>query len=458
MTREELEDNYGKDKAKEIPLNYTEEGVKVTKDDDDKARALIYEIFDKKNRKNIEFADGHNEILTTVDDPMGLEGYYPFPKPLLATTKNGKLIPIPDFVFYQDQADELDRVTERISVLTEQLKYRGLYDASFKDLQRIESADDGDFIPVDDFQAIVGASGQGDIHKVLAIVPTDQLRAMLIDLYQSREQIKQTIYEITGIADIMRGSTAASETLGAQQLKTQFGSMRMGKRQRRVATFIRDIIRIKVEVMVENFQPQTLEMMTGVEMTPEVYQILTNDLMRSFRIDIETDSTIAEDAQTEKQNRIEFVTAITGFIEKVGPQVQAGMIPPQVATELLGFAVRGFKVGRTLEDTIDEMSQQKGDDDPQMQQMTQAIQQKTQELEQQAQEYIQQSDMKHEKEKQALEGRIFELQKQIAIDKAAEPAKMYAARVKAQLDKEAKEHSAEVGLISEAFKKGASGE
>lgn len=450
MDEDELEENYGKEHAKKIPMNYKEDGSKAT-DEDDKARALVYEIFDKKARQNIELADGYHELLKVTDDPLKLEGYYPFPKPLFNTTKNGKLIPIPDYLFYQDQAQELDRVTERISALTEQLKYRGMYDASFKDLAGLQNADDGTFLPVDDFQALTGGQGQGDLRKVIAVMPTDDIRAALNELYAAREQIKQTIYEITGIADIMRGSTAASETLGAQQLKTQFGSMRMAKRQRRVAHFIRDVIRIKVEVMVENFQPQTLEMMTGVEMTPEVYQILTNDLMRSYRIDIETDSTIAEDAQTEKQNRIEFVTAITGFFEKVGPMVQAGLVPPQVATELLGFAVRGFKVGRTLEDTLDEMSEQ-GGEDPQMQLMHQEMQQKTQEMEQQLQEYVGQMQEMHGKEKQQLEGKVFDLEKKLAIINAVNPAKMFETQTKNEIEKSTKQYSAELNMLMEIFR------
>lgn len=450
MDEDELKEAY-KEHASQIPLGYTSTGEKAT-EQDEKSRALIFEIFDKKTRTNIEIAAGYDEVLRETKDPLNLEGFYPFPKPLISTTKNGKLIPIPDYVFYQDQAKELDRVTARINALTEQVKYRGVYDASFAALSQLENAEDGTFIAVSDFQALVSASGggQGDLNKVMATMPLDGLIQALKELYLAREQIKQTIYEITGIADIMRGSTAASETLGAQQLKTQFGSMRMSKRQRRVAQFVRDIVRLKVEIMVENFQPQTLEMMTGIDLDQETYDILTNDLMRSFRIDIETDSTVTEDAQAEKQGRIEMVTAVTTFLKEVGPLVEAQIIPQNVASELLGFAVRGFKVGRSLEDTLDELSG--SEEDPRMAQMAQQMQAAQQQMQGEAQQQIEQIQGEADKKIEQLEAEIFELEKARAIDKAVDEAGVYKTQVEADIKRSGKEYETDLKALLEILK------
>lgn len=450
MTKEEIEEEYS-DYASKIPLGYTMDGEK-TSDKDEKARARIFEIFDKKTRTNIEIAEGCDETLKETEDPLNLEGFYPFPKPLFTTTKNGQLIPIPDYVFYQDQAAELDRVTARINALTEQCKYRGVYDASFSALSQMENSEDGSFIGVADFQKIVNTSGggQGDLMKVIATMPLDGLITALRELYVAREQIKQTIYEITGIADIMRGSTSASETLGAQQLKTQFGSMRMSKRQRRVAQFVRDIIRLKVEVMVENFQPQTLEMMTGIELDEEIYKILTNDMMRSYRIDIETDSTITEDAQAEKQGRIEMVTSITTFLKEVAPLVESQLIPQNVASELLGFAVRGFKVGRTLEDTLDELSG--SEDDPRMAQMAQQMEMAQQQMQEQAQEQVAQVQAEADQKIKNLEAEIFELEKARAIDKAVDEAGIVKTQIEADIKQKSKEYETELKGLLEVLK------
>ena len=447
-TKDELDEMYDAETVRLIPLGYTDTGDKA-ETDDDKKRARIYEIFDKKNRKNIEMAEGHDKILKEEDDPLGLEGYYPFPKPLLATLKNGKFVPIPDYLFYQDQAEELDKVSARIEILTEQLKVRGVYDASFETLSQVESATDGEYIPVDDFANRFGGT-QGDLRKVIATMPIEEIQNVLVGLYKSREEIKQTIYEISGIADIMRGSTKASETLGAQQLKTQFGSMRIGKRQKRVAQFIRDIMRVKAEIIVENFQPETLQQMTGVELTPEVHQILQNDLMRSYRIDIETDSTIAEDAVEEKKQRIELVTAVTAFIEKVGPMVQMGLIPANVAKELLGFALRAFKIGRSLEEVLDEMGEDDGD--PREREMKQQVERFQQQLEQKSQEQVQGIVEEAQKRIEQAEGQAFKAERALAINKAVNIADIKEAQIKGDIQVQTAQDKNELTTQLEMFK------
>lgn len=449
MTKEELEDNYGKEKANQVPLGYTDEGSKATTDDD-KKRARIYEIFDRKGRKNIEIAEGLHEFLREEEDPLQLEGYYPFPRPLVSTLKNGKFIPIPDYTFYQDQAEELDRVTDRINKLTEALKYHGVYDASFTALANLENAEDGQFLPIDDFAARFNGS-QGDLNKVVASMPLEEIQKVLVGLHQSREQIKEVIYEITGIADIMRGSSNANETLGAQQLKTQFGSMRMTKRQRLVAKFIRDVIRIQTEIIVENFQPETIQEISGIELTQEVYDILTSDLIRGYRIDIETDSTITEDAQAEKRGRIELIESVAMFIEKAGPMVQMGLLPANVAKELLGFLVRGFKIGRTLEEVLDEMGGD-GEGDPREQEMKQQVDQYKKQLQQQAQQHVEGVQQEAQKRIEKSEGKAFQAEKSLAINKAVNIAKTHETNTSAAVSKNVKEHSIELDMALAVFK------
>jgi hypothetical protein len=56
----------------------------------------------------------------------------------------------------------------------------------------------------------------------------------------------------------MRGSTEASETATAQQLKSQYGSIRIRDRQSELVRFARDLVRIASEIMSENFSSKTL--------------------------------------------------------------------------------------------------------------------------------------------------------------------------------------------------------
>jgi len=90
---------------------------------------------------------------------------------------------------------------------------------------------------------------------------------VLIQLYDARERVKRTLYEITGMADILRGETNPNETLGAQQLKAQFATRRISRAQKQVARFARDLMRLRAFVMARHFSVETLGRMTGL---PEV--------------------------------------------------------------------------------------------------------------------------------------------------------------------------------------------
>ena len=59
-----------------------------------------------------------------------------------------------------------------------------------------------------------------------------------------RKQIIEDIYQIMGMSDIMRGATDPNETLGAQQLKTQYGSTRIRDKQQEMVRLARDLVEI----------------------------------------------------------------------------------------------------------------------------------------------------------------------------------------------------------------------
>jgi len=197
--------------------------------------------------------------------------------------------------------------------------------------------------------------------------------------------VKETIYEITGLSDILRGATVASETATAQQIKSQFGSLRIQDRQREVQRFARDLYRLKAEIMAERFEPENLAVMTGIELPtpeqkmaamqegqpidaptwPEVMEVLHSDAMRAYRVDIETDSTIQADVARAQQNAAQFVQGFGGFITAIGPAVQAGAMPMDVVADLLTAFARSYKLGRQAEDALERLGQQARQPQPQ---------------------------------------------------------------------------------------------
>lgn len=90
------------------------------------------------------------------------------------------------------------------------------------------------------------------------------------------------------------------------------------------------------------------------ELFQQAVQVLRSDDRRGYQVDIETDSTVFEDAEAEKQSRVEFLTAMGGFAQQWIPMIQAVPEMSKLAGAMLSFGVRGFKAGRALEDEIDE--------------------------------------------------------------------------------------------------------
>ena len=356
LTRDELIEK-GFKNAKNVPLNWSPEPTEGYQEEYSEifSRAEVWEIWDKYSSKRFFISRGYNEVLAEDDDPYELENFFPCPDSLVAIRTNETNVPIPEFTLYQDQADELDRITTRISNLIEGLKRRGIYDASVPELSHLADAGDNDFVPSENFAQLAAKGGLQSVFQQEDIAPIAQV---LQGLYQQRNQILDTIYQITGISDIIRGSTKASETATAQQLKAQFGSMRMRKKQSEIAEYIRDLFRLKAEIIAEHYEPETLAAMTALTITPAMMQIMRDDKLRGYSIDIESDATIFTDEEEEKKTRIEFLSSFGAYLQQaIGIANQSPALTP-LAFQALRFLMGAWKVGRTFEDVIDRTEAQ----------------------------------------------------------------------------------------------------
>lgn len=355
-TRDELVSRFGKKLARDIPLSHKPEGC----DDQDEQfkKAKVWEIWSKTDKKIYWIAEGYDKLLDESDPYINLNGFFPCPKPLYATTTNSNLIPVPDFTQYQDQADELDTLTARINVLVSSLKVSGVYAGDAPEIKRLlEDGADNQLVSVPNWAMY---AERGGIDGMVSWFPIDQVAKAAVSLYEAREKTKQELYEITGLADIIRGSSKSSETATAQRIKGQFATLRLSDTQAQVANFARDLIALKGEVIAEHFSPQTLQLMTGVQVMPEVVQLLRNDPLREFRIDIETDSTISVDEQAEKESRVEFLNTASSFLERAIPAFQSMPQLGPLLGQMLMFGIRGFKAGRELEESFEEAMNQIG--------------------------------------------------------------------------------------------------
>lgn len=275
MTRAELKERFGVKTGGQVTLDYAPRGIGEDGVDGPQAdafkKAQVWEIWDSKKHEVIWVAPSWTDApLDTRDDPLGLPGFFPSPRPLSATMTNDTLVPVPDFAEYQDQATELDILTARIDKLQSALKVAGVYPGSEKATitQLVDDSSENKLIPVENWAVFVD---KGGLQNMIVWLPIEQIAKVLIALYEARDKVLQTLYQITGMADILRGETNPNETLGAQQLKSQFATRRISKAQKQVALFARDLLRLRGFVISLHFSPETLSEMTGYpEPLPEL--------------------------------------------------------------------------------------------------------------------------------------------------------------------------------------------
>ena len=370
------------------------------------AKATVWCIWDKNKKEVIHIAPGYPDApLAVMPPPVKFDDFWANPRPLQATTATDSTIPVADFDQYMDQADEIDLMTQRIGILARSLKLRGLYPADMDALKQLMDAGDADMIPYDEWQRIEGAGG---VDKLVLWFPVETIAKTLQYCYEVRAQAIQTMYEITGISDIMRGATEAAETATAQQLKAQFGGVRVRESQKDVQRFIRDILRKKAEIICEHFELEVIKAMSGVKLLTqpekaqlqaikqrqemekqaaaqaqqqglplpppsglppipedmeevmeeptwdEVIGLLRNDKLRGFVVDVETDSTIEPDQQAQQQAASSFTAAVAQFLTAALPIMQAAPESAEFLGEMLIWTTQRWKGADTIESAVDE--------------------------------------------------------------------------------------------------------
>lgn len=408
-------------------------------------KAMVYEIWNKRTAKVCWIAKGYPQALDERDDPLELEEFFPCPKPLMATTTTGTMIPVPDYCEYEDQAQELDNLTQRIYLLTKACKAVGVFNAEFKELARMFSEGvDNKLFPVTGWAAM---SEKGGLKGAIDMMDTSQIIVTLRELYAAREQVKQSIYEIMGISDILRGSSKAQETLGAQQLKANFGSLRLKSSQADVAKFATDIFKLKAQVICKFYPPELIVQMSGVMNTPDgqdpqrlqaALEMLSNSTIRDFHIAVEADSLAQIDEQAEKQGAQEAIQAIGLFLREAIPMITQAPETLPMASEMLLFLVRRFRAGRGLEsaveramkalqDKADAATQQQPGPPPEMLQMQ--AEQQAEQMRMQAQ--AQSEQMKMQAQAQIEQGKA---QLEMQMHQAKVEAEMQLAQMKADFE------------------------
>jgi hypothetical protein len=236
--------------------------------DDGASKAGIWELWCKSQNTVVWVSEGANVCLDQGPPHLDLEDFFPCPRPAFGTLERRSLVPVPDMLFYKDQLEEINEITDRLAALTEAVRVRGFYPSGVGEVgDAIEAAvkntsNNQVLVPISNWAGL----GGGAAKDMIVWWPLEMVTQTITALIETRKELIQDVYEVTGLSDIMRGTTDASETLGAQQMKSQYGSVRIKDRQDELTRVARDITRISAEIMAQYFDGESLMEMSQMRL------------------------------------------------------------------------------------------------------------------------------------------------------------------------------------------------
>lgn len=364
MSKEAVKERFGDDIAQK--LNY-EVPDDVKKDYDgldipaQHKRAWVYERWDKKHQQVFWLSKGLKDEFLEVSEPLcHFLHFFPCPEPLYATLTAGSLEPTADFTLYRSLAEDLDYITKRKASLVEVCRLVGTHAADINEVMiKIKDLDDGDSLPIKQW---IQFAERGGFKGVMQWFPIEEVSKVINELTKAQDDLLSKIYEVTGLSDIIRGNTSPSETATAQQIKGQWASLRVAKRQYDVQRLVADLVQMKCEIILEHFDEETIKEMVGFEsfdpadqeLFPQALALLRDDQLRTFKIDIQTDSTLAVDEAMDKEAANEYIAAIGNLFQQSFQmmQVRPELLPFML--ELTKFGARRYRTGKTMEAALEK--------------------------------------------------------------------------------------------------------
>lgn len=328
-------------KSQELPTDIAGEGGDL----------VVWEVWCRKKMEVLFIREDSGIVLSQEPDPLELSGFFPIPKPIQPIGLTAKRMPINPYKIYRKQAEELDLITKRIKAITSGLKVRGGIAGDAENIEAIAAAGDNELVPIRNVEAIAQTGG---LDRAIIWWPVDAGIKVLHELYISRDQTKQLIYEITGISDIVRGASNSGETATAQQIKTQWGSLRIKGIQRLIERHVRDLFVLTSELIGNNFSAERLTEITGIELNEPMMGMLSGGV-EQYIIDVESDSTVRADLTRAKGEMSEFLQGTAAFFSTMAPVVAQAPEMAGAVVDLYASFSRQFNLGKQAEDAVENM-------------------------------------------------------------------------------------------------------
>ena len=321
-------------------------------------QAEVWEIWCEEDNTVFWYHPNCDKILEQSEDPFGLDGFYPCPPGMLANLTTTEYMPKPDYMMAQDIYNEIDILETRIGIITRAVKVIGFYDKENTAIKRLfTEANENDLIPVENW----GMLGEkGGIKGVVEWYPVNDVVQTLDKLRELRDENIQLVYQITGMSDILRGANSPDRTTAtSDSLKAKFGSVRVQALQDEFAHFSSSLMGIKAEMISLHYSPETLLKQSNILSTPDAelaepaIQMIKDTPMLTWRVEIKPESLAMVDYASLKQERTEYLTAVSTFLQSSVGLIQQDPSATPFLLQLMKWGLTGFKGSQEIEGVVD---------------------------------------------------------------------------------------------------------
>lgn len=325
-------------------------------------QAEVWEIWDKDTKKVYWICESAPTALDIKDDFLGLPDFFPTDRPLVSNVSTSKFIPQADYTQFQDQYNDLHEVNNRISRLVKACRLAGVYDDSQPAVKLVlEGAAEHQLIPIKNWGSF---TDKGGVRGAIEFIPLQEVAAVIAELEKQREALKQQIYELTGISDIVRGASSPYETAAAQGMKAQYASIRLQGKQADVADYLSGMIRRKAYLMIKFYTPERLLQRCGTltqfdqQFVAPAMKLLQDELMSTLKLEISTDALQEPNWARDQQERTQTVQAVGQLMGQALPAVQQFPALAPFLGHLVKWAVSGTRGSNEIEGLLDMSLQQ----------------------------------------------------------------------------------------------------
>lgn len=322
----------------------------------------MYEIWDKDRELVFWITESSPVPLDVQEDTTNFAGFFPTPMPPLGRFNTANTMPISDYHLVKGKYAELDELNQRVTALTKAMQVRFVYDAASPEIKELYTTTaENTGVAVKNWSSFAG--DKGGLAGSIQFAPIEQIANTMAAASAQIANVKNQIYEVEGISDIMRGHATPYETATATQAKSQVSSGRFSSRQAAVAEYVAKLLRLKAHLMCK-FHDPGLMVKRAMPLAHEdqqfigpAMQLLHDDQMSSFLLNISVDSLQLDNWNTEKAERSAAVQAMTGFLGQILPAAQH---TPEIAPfglAMIKWVISGFKGAQPVESVIDQSLQ-----------------------------------------------------------------------------------------------------